>query len=244
MTTLIVGASGATGKLLVDQLLDAGHLVKVIVRSTTTIPAHWHSQEKLTIIQRNISEITVDEMSEYVAGCQAVASCLGHTMSWKGIYGKPRKLVTDSVRLLCEAMVINAPEEPTKLVLMNTAGNSNRDLTEPISTGQGIVIALLRLFLPPHSDNETAADFLRVKAGQNHPYVEWVVVRPDNLLHEEEVTEYSLHQSPTRSAIFDPGQTSRINVGHFMKQLIVDEGLWKKWKGQMPVIYNTTAHPK
>ncbi len=71
-------------------------------------------------------------------------------MSWKGIYGAPRNLVTAAVDLLCNAIKENALERPTKLVLMNTSGNSNRDLDEPISKGQKYVMALLRLLLPPH----------------------------------------------------------------------------------------------
>jgi hypothetical protein len=47
-----------------------------------------------------------------------------------------------------------------------------------------------------------------------------------------------VHASPTRSAIFDPGSTSRINVAHFMAELIANEDTWSKWKGHMPVIYN------
>jgi hypothetical protein len=62
-------------------------------------------------------------------------------------------------------------------------------------------------------------------------------VRPDTLINEDEVTEYEVHPSPTRSAIFDAGKTSRINVGHFMAELITDDELWNRWKGQMPVIY-------
>jgi hypothetical protein len=68
--------------------------------------------------------------------------------------------------------------------------------------------------------------------------VEWVAVRPDSLTNEDTVTAYELHASPTRSAIFDPGKSSRINVAHFMADLITDPHTWNEWKGQMPVIYN------
>ena len=240
MTTLVVGASGATGKLLVDQLLKSGQRVKVIVRSTSNIPDFWSSDDKVTIIKQGITQISVDEMAKHLSDCQAVASCLGHNLTWKGIFGKPKKLVTDTVRLLCEAILKNTPEKPIKFVLMNTAGNSNRDLGEPISFGEKIVIGLLRLLLPPHPDNEKAADYLRITIGQKNPYIEWVAVRPDSLVNEEKVTEYSLHISPTSSAIFNPGKTSRINVGHFMARLITEDDIRNKWKGQMPVIYNDT----
>ena len=68
--------------------------------------------------------------------------------------------------------------------------------------------------------------------------IEWTVVRPDGLTDEQSVTEYTVHPSPTRSAIFDAGKTSRINVGHFMATLITEDNLWNTWQGQMPVIYN------
>jgi hypothetical protein len=121
---------------------------------------------------------------------------------------------------------------------MNTAGNSNRDLHEPISFGQRCVIGLLRMLLPPHVDNEKAADYLRTHVVQNNGGIEWAAVRPDNLINEDGVTAYAVHPSPTRSAIFDAGITSRINVGHFMADLITDDDTWNRWKGQMPVIYN------
>ncbi|HMO39368.1 MAG TPA: SDR family oxidoreductase [Saprospiraceae bacterium] len=238
MTTLVIGASGATGKHLVEQLLNAGQQVKVIIRPSANIPESWQHNEKVTIIKAQITDIAVAEMANYLKDCKAIVSCLGHNLSWKGIYGKPRKLVTNTVRLICNAIEKAAPESPLRLVLMNTAGNRNRDLPEPVSFGQKIVVGLIRWLLPPHSDNEQAADFLRTHIGQQHPLIEWVVVRPDTLINEEQVSTYELHVSPTRSAIFNPGKTARINVGHFMATLITDPDSWTKWRGQMPVIYN------
>ena len=58
------------------------------------------------------------------------------------------------------------------------------------------------------------------------------------LIDKDEVTPYDVHPSPTRSAIFDAGKTSRINVAHFMALLMTDQAEWSKWRGQMPVIYN------
>ena len=132
----------------------------------------------------------------------------------------------------------NQPDKPVKFVLMNTTANSNRDINESISFGQRVVIGLLRILLPPQPDNEKAADYLRLNIGQKSTLIEWAAVRPDSLINSEMVTEYELHASPTRSPIFNPGKTSRINVGNFMARLIVENELWNKWKGQMPVIYN------
>ncbi len=224
--------------MLVEQLLQRGHRVKIIVRTTNSLPESTKNNKNVAIIQASIPDLTDSEITQHVKGCNSIASCLGHNISLKGIYGKPRRLVTDATRRLCNAIKENDPKTSVKIVLMNTTGNSNRDLSEKISFGQNCVILILRLLLPPHIDNEQAADFLRTEIGQKNKIIEWVAVRPDGLVDESEVTEYEIHPSPTRSAIFDAGTVSRINVGAFMAELITDQDLWMKWKGQMPVIYS------
>ncbi|MCK5334961.1 MAG: NAD(P)H-binding protein [Gammaproteobacteria bacterium] len=240
MKILVVGASGATGKLLVEQLLNRGQSVSIIVRTTSALPESILSHENITIIQASILELSDTEMAKHVKGCDAVASCLGHTISFKGIFGYPRRLVTDATRRLCNAIKSNNPENPVKFVLMNTSGNSNHDLSEKISFAQKCVIGLVRLLVPPQLDNENAADYLRTEIGQHDKMIEWVAVRPDGLINEKEVTAYTIYPSPIRSAIFDAGTISRINVGHFMAELITNNETWVNWKGQMPVIYSKT----
>ena len=238
MTTLIVGASGATGRLLVEQLLERGEHVRIIVRSKQALPEEILNHDNLSVLEASVLDITDDEMVEHVRGCDAVASCLGHNLSFKGIFWPPRRLVTDATRRLCTAVKANQPADPVKFVLMNTTGNRNRDLNEQISVGQKCVIGLLRLLLPPHADNEDAADYLRTRIGQDDDTIEWAAVRPDGLVNETEVSEFTVHPSPTRSAIFDAGVSSRINVACFMANLIGDDAIWSQWKGKMPVIYN------
>lgn len=241
MTILVAGASGATGRLLVQHLLDRGQKVKIIVRSPDKLPEALKHHHQLSVIQASILDLDDTEMAQHVKGCAAVASCLGHNLGLKGIYGRPRRLVTDATRRLCAAIKANKPEKPARFVLMNTAGNRNRGLKEPVSLGERFVIGLIRLLLPPHVDNENAADYLRINFGQDDKVIEWVVVRPDTLFNEDKVTEYEVHPSPTRSAIFNAGRISRINVGHFMADLITDDYTWNRWKGQMPVIYNKVS---
>jgi len=241
MTTLVVGASGATGQLLVEQLLMRGQQVRIIVRSIENLPENITNHENLSVIHASVLDLSDSEIAQHVNDCDALASCLGHNLSFKGIFGSPRRLVTDATRRLCNAAKANNPKDPIKFVLMNTTGNSNRDLNEQISFGQKCVIWFLRVLLPPHVDNEKAADYLRIDIGQNDETIEWAAVRPDSLNDDKEVTEYELYQSPIRSAIFDAGLTSRINVGHFMSELITDDETWEMWKGKMPVIYNKSS---
>ena len=78
ITVLVAGASGATGRLLVEQLLDYGHHLKIIVRSKNNLPELIKSNRNVTIIQASILDLSVAELNEYVKGCNAIASYLGH----------------------------------------------------------------------------------------------------------------------------------------------------------------------
>lgn len=238
MTILIVGASGATGRLLVEDLLNRGQRVRAVVRSPEKLPETLRNHHWLEVVHANLLDLSDDEMAQHVSDCTAIASCLGHNLSFEGIYGPPRRLVADATRRLCKAVRATRPHYPVRFVLMNTAGNRNRDLELSILFGERCVIGLIRLLLPPHVDNEKAADYLRSNVSQSASGIEWVVVRPDTLVNEESVTEYEVYPSPTRSAIFNAGKTSRINVAHFMADLITGDDTWRRWQGQMPVIYN------
>lgn len=237
-TVLVVGASGATGRWAVKILLDRGLHVRAIVRDHEKIPLELRKYSRLTIIRAAVLEIAEEELTQHMKDCFAVLSFLGHNLSFKGIFGAPRFLVTEAVRRICLAIKNNQPAQPVRFVLMNTAGNSNQDIPEKTSFPHRCVIGLIRLLLPPHRDNEQAADYLRKQISPMDRFVQWTVVRPDTLINENEVSLYDVYPSPSRSAIFNPGKTSRINVAHFMTELVLNDETWKTWKGQMPVIYN------
>lgn len=238
MTTLVAGASGATGRLLVEQLLNRGEVVRIIVRSVDSLPKKIREHRNISIIHASILELDQAEMKAAVKGCDTVVSCLGHNMTFKGMFCFPRRLVTDATRRLCDAIKSNTPEIPVRFILMNSSGVRNLDVVEQISFKQKCVMSLLRWLVPPHADNEQAADYLRTEIGQSDPEIEWIAVRPDGLVDKTMVSEYTVYPSPIKSAIFEAGTVSRINVGHFMAELISDLSLWHLWKGQMPVIYS------
>ncbi|MDF1660182.1 MAG: NAD(P)H-binding protein [Planctomycetota bacterium] len=244
MTVLILGASGATGRLVLQHFLERKISTKIILRPQSHLSDQAQQDPLLTVIRGSILDFTDVELAVHVKGCHSIISCLGHKLSFKGIFGQPRKLVTEACERLCSAIQSLKPEKPVKFVLMNTAGNRNLDLTEAVSFAQRSILCLLRVLIPPHKDNEDAANLLRTKIGQSHNSIEWIVVRPDTLVDSIQVSKYDLHPSPTRSAIFDPGTTSRINVAHFMVELVLKPTLWDQWRGQMPIIYNCESAEK
>ena len=78
--------------------MESGQKVKIVVRSARNLPDNWADNGKLTVIEKNITEFTVEEMSEITKDGRVIASCLGHNLTWKEIYGKPGKPVTEQMK--------------------------------------------------------------------------------------------------------------------------------------------------
>jgi len=235
MKTLVIGASGATGRLVVSQLLDKGISPKIVVRDGAILPREISDRKEVEIITGNIDDYTIKQITEIMDDCDAVISCLGHNISLKGILGKPHRLVCNAVMKITD--VLGDSKSRKKFVLMSTTAYTDKVHGEKETLGESIVFGLLKLLLPPHTDNVKSGDYLlkRIKESGNF---EWIAVRPDSLIDEENVGEYQVVDRRMRSPIFNPGKTSRINVAHFIVALLSDEGLWHDWKYKAPVIYN------
>ena len=237
MKVLVLGATGATGNLVVKQLINHNVNVKAVIRSTSNKLDDLLNGDYLETIVGNISEFDLSKNIELINDCDAVVCCLGHNINFKGIFGKPRMLVHDSIKNICNA-IERSKNGKVKLILMNTTANTNIKLNENYSSKDRIVLSLLKLLLPPHKDNVEAASYLSNIIGENNSKVEWITVRPDTLINEENVSKYEIVESPKRSPVFDSGKTSRINAAHFMVELLLNEEFWNEYKFKMPVIYN------
>ncbi len=235
MKALVLGASGATGKLVVQQLLKKNIKVRAVVRESAVIPDQISDDKSIEIIRGNINDFEIAQIKDLVKDCDCVICCLGHNINLKGILGPPHKLVYNAVVKIIEAL--QSLNQNTKFILMSTTAYTNGKIGELNAAREKIIFSLLKMFLPPHKDNMLAADHLVYKLSTK-TNIDWVAVRPDSLFDEENVSEYEIHNSKIRSAIFNPGKTSRINVSHFMVELITNDQLWQEWKHKTPVIYN------
>jgi hypothetical protein len=179
------------------------------------------------------------ELEALTNDCDAVVSCLGHTMDFQGMFGHPRKLCTDVTQRIFEAIERNRPGRPVKFILMNTVGVANLNNDKRRTLFERFVLTLLGWFVPPHRDNETAGAFLREKTGRVSDVIEWCIIRPDSLINAE-VSNYDVVEVPT-TGIFSGRPTTRGNVAHLMKSLIEQSGLWEQWKFRSPVIMNSNS---
>jgi hypothetical protein len=237
---LLLGGSGRTGRRVLAQLVSRGVGVRAVVRSRSGVPAAAAQGPGLEVVEASLLSLSDAELRHHLRGCSAVISCLGHVLNVRGVLGPPRDLVTRATTRLCRAIEVAQPARPVKLVLMSSVS-----VHQPVALGarRGALdrafLWLLRGLLPPARDNQLAADFLRQSIGTDHPFVQWVVVRPDTLL-QGETSGYALHAGLV-NGLFAPGRTTMANVAHFMCELVTDPAAWEEWKGRMPVIVDASG---
>jgi uncharacterized protein YbjT (DUF2867 family) len=238
-TVLLVGGTGRTGGRVLEQLLGRGINVRAIVRSAEKLPAGAAERPGLSVVEADLLALSDEELLRQVRGCDAVVSCLGHTISLRGIFGRPRDLVTRATTRLCRAIQASQPARPVKFILMSSVSvNRRAGLDTRRGRFERAVLWMQRGLVPPGRDNQRAADFLHDVIEAADPSVQWVVVRPDTL-KEGDVTEYALHEGLVDS-LFRPGATNRANVAHFMCELATDPEAWAAWQGKLPVIVNAS----
>jgi len=239
MNVLLIGGTGRTGRRVLEQLLSRGINVRAIVRSAEKLRASVAERPGLSVVEADLPALSDEELLRQVRGCDAVVSCLGHTLSLRGILGPPRDLVCRSVERVYRATRELQPAQPVKLILMSSVSvNRPGGLDTRRGRFERAVIWMLRGLVPPARDNQRAADFLHDVIEAADPYAQWVAVRPDTL-KEGDVTEYALHEGLVDS-LFRPGETNMANVAHFMCELATDPEAWAAWRGRLPVIVNAS----
>lgn len=235
------------GKHVVLQLLQQNQNVRAIARSKERLlnlldEAVPESSVKyaphLEVTEASILDLSEEELNKAVQGCDAVVSCLGHNLTFKGMFFPPRRLVTDANKRLCQAIeATNNKEgdEPTRFILMGTDGVANpAGGDDKRTSAERVVLTLLHYLLPPHADNEKVAAYT---SGIKSAKIEWTVVRPTDLINGD-AKKYQLFSKPQGRLFGGDGITTRATVAKFMVDLIMNDKLWNDWKCKMPVVYD------
>jgi nucleoside-diphosphate-sugar epimerase len=248
LTYLVVGATGATGRHVVQQLLDhpTKPNVRVIARSKQRMLdalAYTDQEEygdRLSITEAALLDLSDQDIERQVADATGVVSCLGHNLDFKGIYGQPRMMVTESAKKLTAAMEKTktaGEKKKQKFILMGSDGVAHPAGTDDMrSLTERTILSIVRFLIPPHADNEAAAAYLYGLDKATSSF-EWTVVRPTDLI-DGDVGHYTLYSKP-KGSLFGGGATTRANVAKFMVDLLTDEKDWEKWKYSMPVVHDT-----
>jgi putative NADH-flavin reductase len=152
MKLFVVGATGRTGGLLVEQALARGHTVTVIVRNSGAVPA----RPGLTIVKGDV--LNADQLTAALPGHDVVASILGRRS-------------TDGATLLRDGAV-------AMLKALQASGVRRYMVVSQglLFPSRNPLIVLLRLILASAVVDSTAMERL-VRASD----VAWTIVRPPRL---------------------------------------------------------------
>lgn len=156
MQLTIFGATGKSGRYLLEQALARGHTVTVLVRAPGKLPVR---HERLIVVQGDVRD--PDKVVQAVAGAYAVISVLGPTNN------RPEMAVSQGLDNILAAMRQHGVRR-----LIQTAGAGVRDPQDRPTLMHAFFGRLVRLFSP-----NVVADMEQVVDKVRRSDRDWTVVR-------------------------------------------------------------------
>ncbi|MHA7223292.1 NAD(P)-dependent oxidoreductase [Arthrobacter sp. RHLT1-20] len=161
-TIAVFGGTGRTGHHVVEQALSAGHDVRALARSASSITSR---DPRVTVIEGDV--LNADAVDRVVEGSDAVISVFGQ------VKGSPATLQTDGTRNITDAM---ARHGVRRIVSLSGGGLPDPAHDRP-KAADTIIRTLLKLISPKVL--EDAKGHLRVLQDSG---LDWTVVRGPRLL--------------------------------------------------------------
>jgi len=198
MRIAVFGATGRTGRPLVDRALDRGHEVVAFVRNPADLPSAVRDDDRVSVIEGNA--YGGDGVDRAIGGddpVDAVVSVLGRSSE------SPDDLLTEAGRHVLAAMDRHGVERLVTLV-----GAGVREEGESVSLGGKVMGSLLRLLA--RSTLEDAVDHVEsVRASD----ARWTVVRGPRLTDGPHTGEF---RHGTGLALGVRDVAARANVAEFV----------------------------
>lgn len=191
LTLAVLGASGRTGRLLVEEAIAAGHEVRAFVRDRSRLPLE---HDRLTVIEGDA--YAGENVERAVEGTDAVLSALGRGED------SPEDLLMVAGEHIMRAMESHGVE---RFVTLVGAGVRHED--DEVSLGGRLVVGAMRVLA-----RETLVDARAHVAAVRASDLRWTVVRPPRLVDGEHTGEYR-----TGTLTLGPRERiSRADVADFM----------------------------
>lgn len=208
MKIVIFGATGRTGRLLVDQALAAGYEVTAFVRDPDRL---GELQEFLTPFRGDIFD--AGRVERAVTGQGAALSVIGPVDSSRGVMATAAQNITAAMR----------KQGVYRLIWLTGAGvpdpNDQPKLVDRVFTG---VLGLLQKDLV--EDSKQAVDIIRTSG------LDWTVVRAPRLLDGEPVGTLRVGYAGLGTGF----RIKRVDVARFMLEALADVSYVR----QAPVVSN------
>ncbi len=212
MKILLLGANGAVGQLVLDDLLKANHEVKALVRNAS---AMQRKHPRLTVVQGEPTNAA--DLEGVLAGQEVVLSTLGARKN------KKTTLRADVARNVAAGMKKHGVR---KLVWLDAAGvGSSKEFVQRSSFFFGRII--IPLLLDNMYEDAAVADALIEKSGRD-----WVIVRPMSFTNNAKTGNISVVTDMSLTVRLRL-RITRADVAAFLVEQVVKDD----YVGLMPVIY-------
>lgn len=178
MKIAVLGATGSTGNMVVQEALRRGYSVVALARTPSSLDI---SHENLTILKADMNSI--ETLKKAMIGIDAVISCAG-SKSTK----PPITFYSEGMANLIEAMKSTGVKR--LIALSSGAVKSSRDPNYPL-----FFELVIKRFVLQH----VYADMRKMEAIISESDLEWTIIRPSRLTDKpansslrEEASEYSI----------------------------------------------------
>ncbi|MFV8224846.1 SDR family oxidoreductase [Christiangramia aquimixticola] len=199
MKVLIIGATGKTGKKLVQQALAKGHEVSVLVRNSKKIKI---DHPKLKIYQGNI--LKPESFRHAFQDQDAVLSALGH----KRFIFKTR-ILSEGTKNIIKAMKANNIQ---RFICITSLGLNNSRYKLGLYYTLFTIPVILWFYF---KDKELKENIIKESG------LEWTIVRPGQLTNGKLRTNY--YHGPKAGNFILTKFISRASVAHFMLKILEDK---------------------
>ncbi len=210
MKLAIFGATGRTGRPLLEQALSQGHEVAVLVRDPSKLSTR---SERLRVVQGDL--LDSQKVEEVVAGTEAVLSVIGRTK------GSPPDLMTNATKNILDAMRKHGVRR-----LISLTGAGVPDPNDQPKLVDNLFRAVFKL--PIGGMKETMHDALGhvelIKASD----LDWVIVRGPRLVEEPRTGQYRVGYVGKDSGI----KLGRADLAEFMLNQLTED----KYLHKLPVV--------
>ncbi len=206
MRIAVFGATGRTGRPLVEQALERGHEVVAFVRDATTLPSTVRDDGRLSVVEGDA--YAGADVERAVAGdgepVDAVVSVLGQSSEG------PDDLLTEAGRHVLAAMARHGVERFVTLV-----GAGVREEGESVTLSGRVMGALLKLMA--RSVLEDARDHVELVRASD---TDWTVVRGPRLTEAPHTGEF---RHGTERSLGMRDAAARANVAEFILDCLEDD---------------------
>lgn len=208
MKLAVLGATGGTGKEIVQLALAQGDEVRILARTPAKVET---KQEKLTVVQGDAFK--EEDVQTAIRGCDVVLSALG-----SGGFIKQTKKTTfysESAKCLIEAM----RKEGMKRLIAITSSGVEHDPGAPLF----YKLIIRKLLMPTYIDMKKMEHIIEAESG-----LQYTLVRPSYLINgKSKPYRVNDRANPAKGWMI-----SRVDTAKFM----MGEAKEGKWIGKHPAL--------